>query len=418
MISPDDSGNESNAFPMLPSFLRDLMSIRRDNALIRDFERVFSLDNRCPNGAVQCYRAKQKVDTTRDATLDASDGLKEDALLSVSNGNKKEQRDAQSQKNVPNSVALPDVDYVIQSSKRCAEVEMMCEDIAKEIVESSAELYASCLFDAMKYIYTSFSAWDELREMVAHSFLTRDCSATGPPRPDGEGAPPSCPTSALTLSAVEQLRLAARPERKREDNAQWLHAGNPPRLIPMDEYCRYVVERLSQPSCFSFSYDKSERNTSKRTISYEAMQTGLSSMLSHHFASGDCINSSKVPVLSSESDGGRTSQESVPSLSREVPESSYLHVRKSPMRARRSLSSSPRLRSDKSNSQAALAVTKWSGDGTIRIYPSLHDKPAPPSSQPGKRTTGAVARRAYASRPSKTSSTHTNRIKDTTRGAY
>ncbi|CCW70518.1 unnamed protein product [Phytomonas sp. Hart1] len=406
MISPNESGNEDNVFPMLPGFLRDITSIRKNNAQIQNFERIFFRNSLYSDVIMQSEQTKLKGDVICPTTADTPDGLKEDVISLASNGNKNEPPDFQVPPKSPNSVALSDVDDVIQRFARCAEVEIMCKDIAKEIVERSAELYAACLFDAMKCLYTSFSVWDELRGMVAHSFLTRDCRT-------GAACPSSpLPAASFTLRAADQLHLAAKRERRGNEDAEWLNAGSPPQLIPMDEYCRYVVERLFPSSRPSLS----ERNTSKRTISYIATQTGPSSVQTHSLASGEGIGGNKVLGLSSESPGRHTSQESILSLNHDVTDSPSVNVKENSMRTRRSGSSSFRLRSDKSNSQGPITAAKWSGDGTIRIAPSVHDRPTPPITHSGKGTAGAFIRRVHAKKLPKLDSTHPNRIKDKQKG--
>ncbi|KAK7199619.1 hypothetical protein NESM_000007000 [Novymonas esmeraldas] len=138
--------------------------------------------------------------------------------------------------------------------------EVLCAAVAREVVEAAADLFASRSLDRLVGAYTACAAWDDMRDVVATSFLPQDHGegASSPPRTAcAAGAPPTplFLRSALSLAGVAtrtpsctltpQSCISPPPlsacRHGGDSGPSRLSCPTPPACVPMDAYCRYVL---------------------------------------------------------------------------------------------------------------------------------------------------------------------------------
>lgn len=177
---------------------------------------------------------------------------------------------------------------VVDAAQERSCIELFCSTFVRELLDVSAERYASRCLDRMAEAYTVYSIWDDVRDTVAHSFLPQDNEmplATLPakrsvftdlnaimgcwqPSFTSDGVPP-CPLFAMTAMAraeapVRRPTVVEAPSavshspvaspRAVSASAALYRRPVVPAGIPIDAYSRYVIESelrrrmMSQPA--------------------------------------------------------------------------------------------------------------------------------------------------------------------------
>ncbi|CAJ1991547.1 hypothetical protein conserved [Leishmania donovani] len=169
----------------------------------------------------------------------------------------------------------PPAEIVTAAGELKTEGEVFCAALAREVGEAAANLFASRSLDRLVGAYTACAAWDDMRDVVATSFLLQDygegvtmthrpsfllAATTAPPKnSDATIATAAAPTplflrSALSLAGVStrtplcaltpQSLITPPPLSAYHHSASkptHLLCPVPPASVPMDAYCRYVI---------------------------------------------------------------------------------------------------------------------------------------------------------------------------------
>ncbi|CAD2216439.1 hypothetical protein AGDE_14548 [Angomonas deanei] len=127
-------------------------------------------------------------------------------------------------------------DVAIREAEQTANVEVFCCEIAHEIVNGAASLYASRYLDSVLCGFTALTVWDELVHKVSTSFLPFDTSS-GDTYPD----------SGVTFSFLTPQQPACPPAGK-GGNAEGLTTASNviPSAVPIDKYSRYIIARRTE----------------------------------------------------------------------------------------------------------------------------------------------------------------------------
>ncbi|KAG5495307.1 hypothetical protein GH5_02962 [Leishmania sp. Ghana 2012 LV757] len=140
--------------------------------------------------------------------------------------------------------------------------EVFCAALAREVVEAAANLYASRYLDRLVGAYTACAAWDDMRDVVATSFLQQDYGdGVAMAQPQGSLLVANAATpaplflrSALSLAGVSTRTpsCALTPQscitpppldvhHHTPITLTHLSCPRPPVSVPVDAYCRYVM---------------------------------------------------------------------------------------------------------------------------------------------------------------------------------
>ncbi|KAG5496074.1 hypothetical protein JKF63_02372 [Porcisia hertigi] len=190
---------------------------------------------------------------------------------------------------VPLKAYVPSAEIASAADEHRTTGEVFCAAVARELVESAANLFASRSLDRLVDAYTACAAWDDMRDVVATSFSPQDygditvehrphslsvsVAAPCPTNSDGTVATTTtAPTpyflrSALSLAGVftrkpscalaPQTSIISRPLSAGHNVAievAHLECPVPPVPVPVDAYCRYVMkveDALVSPSALS-----------------------------------------------------------------------------------------------------------------------------------------------------------------------
>ncbi|KAG5470824.1 hypothetical protein CUR178_02128 [Leishmania enriettii] len=140
--------------------------------------------------------------------------------------------------------------------------EVFCAALAREVVEAAANLFASRSLDRLVGAYAACAAWDDMRDVVATSFLQQDYGDfVAMAQPKGSllvanaatpaplflrsalslaGVPTRTPLCALTpQSCITPPPLAV--HHHTPIKLTHLSCPRPPASVPVDAYCRYVM---------------------------------------------------------------------------------------------------------------------------------------------------------------------------------
>lgn len=171
-------------------------------------------------------------------------------------------------------------DALVDRSEAALTAELICEALVREIVEASSAAYMSRCHDSLQHAFTAFYVWDEIRDSVAAAFLPQDgepvaAGGVGGPRVETTGRFPRPrtvgPISATAggpavrcsflQTAAERLggtARAAKADRHTAESAASTASprdacedgcsGTAPPCVPIDEYCRYVLDISPQPA--------------------------------------------------------------------------------------------------------------------------------------------------------------------------